>query len=281
MYNDTIKEKCTQMNNIEKLTIGDEYLFETILLRNKELTKLLIEKFIGIPDIEDIEYINVEDVHQNTYNNKGVRFDVYVKSQTGVAYIVELQRKDTKELEKRMRYYQAVSDSRQLPKGHPYKDLKDNYVIFICREDIFGEGLYKYSFANMCLEVEGLKLDDGAYKIVFNTQGSTEGNVCEDIIAFLKAIEGESSDNPFVKQFEAAAKEIKKDEKWREAYMQSLLRDQDKFDAGVEEGESRREIEMTKNLLALGISLETVVKGTGFSVDEVKQLENEVKADEN
>ena len=76
---------------IEDLTIGAEYLFEEILLRNKQLTKQLIETLIGIPDISDIKYISVEDVHQNAYENKGVRIDIYIKSQTGVAYIVELQ----------------------------------------------------------------------------------------------------------------------------------------------------------------------------------------------
>ena len=67
-----------------------------------------------------------------------MRFDVYIKNQTGVTYIVELQRRDTLELPKRARYYQAMSDSRQLPKGkaHKYSDLKDNYVIFICLKDI-------------------------------------------------------------------------------------------------------------------------------------------------
>ena len=85
--------------------------------------------------------------------------------------------------------------------------MKDSYVIFICREDIFGEGLYKYSF-NTCLELENLKLDDGAYKIVFNTQG-TKGDVCENILAFLNSIEGKSSDNLLVKKLEAAAEEIK------------------------------------------------------------------------
>jgi len=255
---------------VEELTIGDEYLFEEILLRNKELTKHLIEKFISIPDIEDIEYISTEETNQNTHTNKGVRFDVYVKSQTGVAYIVELQRKDTKELEKRMRYYQAVSDSRQLPKGHPYKDLKDSYVILICREDIFGEGLYKYSFENTCLEIPSLKLNDGSYKIVLNAQG-TKGDVCKDVIAFLKAIEGESSDNLFVKLFEAAAEKIKADEMWRETYMQSLLRDQDKFDAG----EEKAKIEIVKSLLQDQLPIEFISKHTDLSVQEIEKLKVE------
>ena len=268
--------KQTDKIDIDKLIVGDEYLFEELLLRNKDLTKKLIEKLIGIPDISDIEYISVEDVHNNTHENKGIRIDVYIKSQTGVAYIVELQRKDTKEIEKRMRYYQAVSDSRQLAKGKnsTYKDLKDTYVIFICREDIFGEGLYKYSFENTCLELEGLKLKDGAYKIVFNTQG-TKGTVCKSVLAFLNLIEGKSSDDPFVKQLEAAAEEIKADEKWREAYMQSIQRDRDKFDAGVEQGESRKEIKIAKRMIKRGDSTKEIIEVTDLSEQEIEELKEE------
>ena len=266
--------------NIAGLTIGDEYLFETILLQNKEFTKQLIEKFINV-SIEDIEYINTEQTQQPGYRKKGVRFDVYIKSQTGVAYIVELQRRDTKELQKRARYYQAVSDSNQLSEGkeHRYQDLKDNYVIFICREDIFGLGYYKYSFENTCSEVEGLKLNDGAHKIFFNTQG-TKGNICEDVKAFLKAIEGKKSDNSFVKELENIADEIKNDEIWRETYMQSLLREQDTFDRGVEHGiklgielvRFKKAIEIAKNLLQANIPVDEVAAYVELPPEEVASL---------
>jgi len=73
-----------------------------------------------------------------------------------------------------MRYYQAMSDSKQLPKGviNTHKDLKDSYVIFICREDLYGRGRYRYSFRTTCVEEPDLKLEDGSYKMVFNTQGT-------------------------------------------------------------------------------------------------------------
>jgi len=259
--------------NVETLTIGDEYLFETILLENKELAKELIGKLIEVLDIEEIEYISTEDNQQPTYENRGVRFDVYIKSQTGVAYIVELQRKDTKQLRKRARYYQAVSDSRQLPKGkwHEFESLKDNYVIFICREDVFGLDYYKYSFENTCFEVEGLKLQDGTHKIFFNTQG-TKGEICEDIKAFLKAIEGQTSDNLFVKKLETVAEEIKADEMWREAYMQSLLRERDTFNQGKDE----RTIEIIEAGLINNVSIETISLLTSLSIEEIEALRKEL-----
>jgi len=112
-----------------------------------------------------------------------------------------------------MRYYQAMSDSKQLPKGviNTYKDLKDSYVIFICREDLYGRGRYRYSFRTTCEEEPDLKLEDGSYKMVFNTQGR-QGEVSEDIKAFLKAIEGLETDNIFVNKFITYAEEIKANE---------------------------------------------------------------------
>ena len=261
--------------NVEVLTIGDEYLFETILLENKELTQELIGKLIEVSNITNIEYISTEENQLSTYQSKGVRFDVYIKSQTGVAYIVELQRRDTKELRKRARYYQAISDSRQLPKGrsHKYEDLKDNYVIFICREDIFGLDHYKYSFENTCSEVKGLRLEDGTHKIFFNTQG-TKGEICEDVKEFLSAIEGKSSNNSFVKKLETAADEIKADEKWRESYMQSLLRDRDTFDRGVEQGIEVNKLEVAKSLLQSKMSAKEIAEHVKLPLEEVEKLRN-------
>jgi len=273
--------------NEEKLTLGDEYLFEELLLRNKDITKQLLEKITGISEISDIEYISTEDVQTASKKSKSVRFDVYVKDQDGVAYIVELQRSDTKEIPQRARYYQITSDSRSLPKGAKYRDLKDNYVIFICRKDIFGHGLYKYTFENMCHEVQGLTLGDKTYKIFLNTQGN-DGDVCSDVVDFLKSIEGIVTDNPFIKKIEAAAEEIRADERWRAKRMQSLVRDQDNFDRGYEQGmmqslvreqdainrgSDARAVEIAKNMLTEKMSISAISKVTGLSETEITTIE--------
>ena len=256
---------------IEDLTFGDEYLFEEVLIRNKDITIQLLERITGILGITHIEYISKEDVQTTGANNKGIRCDVYVKDQNGVAYIVELQREDTKEIPQRMRYYQTISDSRQLPKGGRYKDLRDNYVIFICRKDIFGHGLYKYTFENMCHEISGLTLDDGTYKIVLNTNGNN-GDTCGDVVDFLNLIEGIASDNPLVKQIKTAAEEIKDDEIWREKRMQSLVRDQDTFDRGYNQGIEQEKIDIARNLLSMNLPVADIIEATGLSVEIIEKL---------
>jgi len=272
-------EKNTE-KTIDDLTFGDEYLFEEVM-QNKDLCKAFIETFLEMSDITGIEYINAEESYKDSFWSKGVRFDIYVKGQDGVAYVVELQREDTKEIDKRLRYYQSTIDSKQLPKGkkNTYKNLKDSYIIFISRADIFKRGRYRYSFRTTCMEDPTLTLDDGAYKIIFNTQG-THGDVSADVKAFLKAIEGMESNNSFVKKFEKFAEEVKADETWRKRYMQSLLRDQDKFDAGVErgieqgreQGEHKKAIEIAKNGLANNIPIETISLMTGFKVSELEKI---------
>ena len=268
------KVLAQDITSIEDLTLGDEYLFEEVLLRNEDITKQLLERFTGIDGISDIKYISTEDVQQATKKSKGVRFDVYVKDQDGVAYIVELQRTDTAELPKRARYYQTTSDSRQLPKGAKYRDLKDNYVIFICREDIFGHGLYKYTFENMCHEIKDLTLNDGTYKIFLNTQGKNV-NACDDVVDFLKFIEGIASDNPFIKKIEAAAEEIKADEIWRGKRMQSLVREQYRHDEAIAKGRAEERVEIARNLLNLNLPIEQVVTATNLTFEAVEALQSE------
>jgi len=282
---------------IEALTLSDEYLFEEVLRRNIDITKSLLERIIGITEISEIEYVDTEVVQTSSKKYKGVRFDVYIKDQDGVAYIVELQRADTKELPERARYYQVTADSRQLPKGSNYKDLRDNYVIFICREDIFGYGLYKYTFENLCHEIPGLKLDDGTHKIFLNTQGNN-GDAPQDVVDFLKLIEGKRKDTPFIQKIENAAQEIKKNEIWRERRMQSLVREQDErerfeksmkeaveqglaqgLQKGIEQGIEQERLKIIKLGIVNGVDISTLSLMTGLLFEDIEKIKQDTKTE--
>ena len=260
------------IEEINNLTLGDEYLFETVM-QNKELCKKFIATFLEIPNVIDIEYISTEEAYQHSYSSKGVRFDVFVQGVDGVAYVIELQQTNTYEIEKRLRFYQSMVDSRQLSKGkkNRYRDLKDNYIVFITRESIFKGGLYRYTFKNVCLEMPDLILNDGSTKIIFDTQG-THGDASENVLAFLRAIEGEISSNEFVKEFQEMAEEIKADEIWRSVYMQSLLKEQDKYDKAQED----KAIEIAKSMLADNFPFDIIAKYSGLSIEIIESLKNEL-----
>jgi len=62
--------------------------------------------------------------------------------------------------------------------------LNDCYIIFICLDDPFNEGRYKYTYRNRCDEDFNLILNDGVTRIFLNVSG-TKGNVTDDVKNFL------------------------------------------------------------------------------------------------
>jgi len=54
--------------------------------------------------------------------------------------------------------------------------------------------------------------------------------------------------------------------------MQSLLRDQDTLERGIEQGASEKEIEIAKNGLENNVPIETISVMTGLSIEEIKKL---------
>ena len=55
--------------------------------------------------------------------------------------------------------------------------------------DLFGHGLYRYTFQMRCEEVPELKLDDGATRIFLNTRGKHPELVSHELIELLKYME--------------------------------------------------------------------------------------------
>ncbi len=122
------------------------------------------------------------------------------------------------------------------------------------------------TFENFCIEDKELKLNDGAKKIFFNAKDYINAED-EEIREFLKYVNGEKSDSPFVKEIEDRVAQIKASEEWRLEYMTLLMREQEIWEEAEEKGrkmgreEGREEgIRGTVNLLKeLNIPLQTIL----------------------
>ncbi len=159
--------------DFSKITITDRFMFP-LVMSHKEIAKPFIEAALGIK-IYDLKDPEQEKTEQVGFFSKSVRYDVYTQEINANGKIVrsfdlEMQMEDTKELAKRARYYQSIHDTRELQKKVPYKDLKDQYVLFICPNDIFKAGLPIYSFQNYATENKSIALGDRTYKnfYIFN-----------------------------------------------------------------------------------------------------------------
>ena len=123
-----------------------------MVFSHKEIAKPFLEAVLDIK-IHELREPEPEKTVEVSPVHKGVRFDVFVKEtgpdgETLRSFDIELQMEDTKEIPKRSRYYQAMRDSEALSRGEKYRNLKELYIIFICPEDIFGQGRAVYRFKN-------------------------------------------------------------------------------------------------------------------------------------
>ena len=81
-----------------------------------------------------------------------------------------------------------------LLKGADYSELKESYVIFICVEDPFAEGLPVYSFERACRENPEVQLDDRTHHVIFNASAyeKEENSELKDFLSFVKNNNAES-----------------------------------------------------------------------------------------
>ena len=118
-----------------------------------------------------------------------VRLDVIGMDQDGELYQLEMQQNNTYNLPKRSRYYQGQVDVSLLKPGSvDFNELNNLTMILVAPFDIFGYGLYRYTFEEYCYEVPGLKLNDGARRIFINTKGKNPENFSKEFLDFMEYI---------------------------------------------------------------------------------------------
>ena len=83
----------------------DDFIFCKILSTNSKLCKELIELILAIK-IKDINVSESPKAVNQTYDGKGVRFDVYLEDNTNTIYDIEMQTTLQKDLGK---HYQILS----------------------------------------------------------------------------------------------------------------------------------------------------------------------------
>ena len=139
-----------------KLTLSNNFMFR-LVMEKQELCKKLIECILGIK-IKSLSYVEHEKSFEANLQSKGIRLDLFVIDEDGVAYDIEMQMDNSYKqfLGRRTRYYVSLMDNKALKKGDKYSKLRKSYVIFICTFDPFDRGLAKYTFNAICNEDHSL-----------------------------------------------------------------------------------------------------------------------------
>lgn len=160
-----------------------------------------------------------KDMHKQEHGSDGENEEVFN---------TELQGRNTGNLPRRSRYYQAHLDVSLLEPGEiDFNRLSNSFLIFICPFDLFGEKRYCYTFRMRADENTDLLLQDGMTRIFLNTQGTNDDEVSPELVEFLHYIEISDGPDPpktdsmRIQKIYDRVKKVRESEKLEVEYMQA------------------------------------------------------------
>ena len=173
--------------SLQDLTLLDRFLFAEVMEDPKTFENIL--SIILGEDISIKGRPQSEHESRTSPLKRQVRLDVWAEDETDAVYNVEAQKENTKNLPYRSRFYQALIDSKLLDPGEvDFSNMKDCYSIIIAPFDLFGRGLYQYTFQMTCAETDQL-LEDGATRIFLNTHGKNSDDISPELKELLYYME--------------------------------------------------------------------------------------------
>lgn len=294
----------------EDLDITNNFMFCKVF-SHVDVAKDFLQDVLKIK-IEKISVVHEASLEEDPFH-KGVRFDVLVREEVpeppanaentqpeapkskkakskksepgkpeakkvpgvGRSFDIEMQMRDTHEFAKRARYYQSVCDMDSLAKGVDYDELREQYILFLCPEDIFGAGKPIYRFQNRDESDPGILMGDLCYKnfYIFNKYGEVEDESTREYMRYFSTKECVSAK---MRRIHDLVEKYRKDPTTRKAYMtleQELnIRYKKGRAEGRAEGVDSRNRELAKAFRDDGVSLEIISKRTGLTPEEIKAL---------
>ena len=236
-----------RIKSYEELGFTDDFMFGKVLQSDDSLCRELIELILG-RSIGEIITSGIQYTIAARHNAKGVRLDVLVKDSQDVIYDIEMQVVTKTELPKRSRYYHGLLAMDQMRKGGRYGELRETYVIFICKDGIgkeYDRAIYTYQ--NRCNEDTELTLKDGTHTIFVNARSRCE-KISDKLRAFLDYVRtGAVEDDPYVQKLDGAVRIARDQPEWRAEYMMLIENYEMFWEDGREEGRKEGLIEGGKS----------------------------------
>ena len=278
-----------QRKSLKELNLLDKFLFDEAM-DDPENVKTMLD--IILSQNTNLKHPPQTEKEQRTsIDNRQIRLDVYAIDEDDVIYEVEAQKENTHNLPKRSRLYQGIIDSKLLPPGvADFNLLNEVLIVLITPFDLFGYGLYRYTFQMRCEEVPELKLDDGATRIFLNTRGKHPELVSPELIELLKYMERSTDEvsgeckSKRIQEMHRRVCQIKASEKTEVKYMQTweeqIMIRQEGITEGRIEGEKIGRLRGKRELLEKlsdKFSIEQISEMLEIDISELKNIMKEIQ----
>lgn len=210
---------------LQELNLVDRFLFDEVM----ELPQVY-ETVVGIlleSEFHFLDEVQTEKEFRISPELRSIRLDVVSMDECREIYYTEMQKENTYNLPRRSRYYQGQLDVSLLPSGEVnFNCLNDTCMILVAPFDIFGKGLYRYTFEGRCMECPELSIKDGATRIFINTKGENREDFSKEFLEFMEYITDSTdevaakSDSERIRFIHEAVQSIRQAEQMGVKYMQ-------------------------------------------------------------
>ncbi|MEE3312634.1 MAG: Rpn family recombination-promoting nuclease/putative transposase [Treponema sp.] len=273
--------KLTPEEKWERATLADNFIFYKVMRNHPRECQEVIELLLGIK-IKSMTMHSEEQIDLD-HDSKGVRLDVYVQDEDRM-FDIEIQVTNTRELPERSRYYSALMSLDSLKSGEPYRMLKESHVIFICMEDIFVHGLPVYTFEDVCLENNAVKLEDRDYRHFFIAPICARMIRDENKRRFFEFLISNTAGTALTDRLRDCVEDAKHNMQWRFMYMTWERQQYYAYQSGHEEGlaeghaagERKKALEDAWILINdFNINPEIAAEKLGVPLSDILEMENE------
>ena len=274
-----------QKTQLKDLTLLDRFLFSETIEDPRNL-QIILEIILGKEVL--LKYLpQPEKEQKKSPLYRYIRVDVWSEDIYNTVYDVEVQKKDTRNLPRRSRFYQSLMDGRLLKPGESdFNQLKDICLIIIAPFDIFGYEKYQYTFEMRCREVPQLSMEDGATRIFLNTHGKNPEDVSPELVELLYYMEHSnqrtsvSYQSSRVRELQGNVNTIVENEEMGVRFMQAweelLLERQEGREEGLQEGLQLQLQNLIKKKMLKGQSVEQIAEALEETPERIQQLIDEM-----
>ena len=196
---------------------------ESIVARLRAIDDIMFRKLCeNIAFVEEILRVILEDdkitvvevIPQNSLQNlrgRSVILDAYCRLSNGSYCNVEVQRSDSDDHFRRVRYHAACITANVVDPGEQFEQVDDLVVVYISEFDPFDEGRTVYHVRNM-VEETGCAVLDGLREIYVNTKHNDGSEIAELMQCFLKPVVTNPKFPTLAKELQAEKGNVRGDE---------------------------------------------------------------------
>ena len=261
-----IRSLCMMNNRFMKFMLDD----------NKEAAQVFLRIILGDDKIK-VKNVRIQSFIQNIYGHSS-QLDILAQDSKGRYFNVEVQRSDEGAPARRARFYSSILDTHFLQPGKLYEELPDTYVIFITENDVLHDNLPLYNIRRR-IDENAKCFEDGSHIIYVNSQRRDDtalGKLMQDLYCT-------EPKNLHYHEF-AERMEFLKYSKEGEEKMTDVIEEYaaKKAEAVAKEAAKKtaqaRNVELAKDLLSEGESIERTVRLSKLSEAEVRELASKLSA---